>query len=165
MSMDFFVSILKKTSVGTIEIKATDKGVRSIKLENNPAKENENEFSIQAKKELQEYFLGERNHFDVPLDINETSDFFKSVWKALQDIPHGHTTTYHAIAKQIGRPDAVRAVGMANACNPIPIIIPCHRVVGSDGSLTGYAYGIEKKKELLMLEDPIGHGIQAGLFN
>ena len=165
MSMDFFISILENTSVGTIEIRATDKGVRTIKLVDEASPSNENDVSRQARTELEEYFKGNRSKFNVPLDIKETSEFFKSVWKALQDIPHGHTTTYHSIAKQIGRPDAVRAVGMANACNPIPIIIPCHRVVGSDGSLTGYAYGIEKKKELLMLEDPIGHGIQTGLFN
>jgi len=104
-----------------------------------------------VRKQLHEYFSGERKVFDLQLALNGT-EFQISVLKALQEIPYGETTSYGAIAKEIGRPKAVRAVGAANGRNPIPIIVPCHRVIGSSGDLTGFGGGLDTKAELLRLE-------------
>lgn len=101
--------------------------------------------------QLSEYFAGERKEFNLPLLLSGT-EFQVSVLQALQGIPYGETISYGAIAKQIGRPKAVRAVGAANGRNPIPIIVPCHRVVGSSGDLTGFGGGLDTKAELLRLE-------------
>jgi len=101
--------------------------------------------------QLQQYFRGERRAFDLPLAPRGT-EFQQLVWRALQRIPYGETRSYSDIAREIGRPAAVRAVGAANGANPIPIMIPCHRVVGSNGSLTGFGGGIETKRWLLALE-------------
>ncbi|WP_320325997.1 bifunctional transcriptional activator/DNA repair enzyme AdaA [Absicoccus intestinalis] len=105
-------------------------------------------------KELKEYFDKERTSFDLPLAL-EGTDFQKQVWQQLQTIPYGQTRTYGEIAAQIGHAKASRAVGMANHNNPILILVPCHRVIGADGSLTGYAAGLEAKKYLLALEKMI----------
>ena len=104
-----------------------------------------------AAKQLGEYFTGARKSFDLPLAPRGT-DFQKAVWKALQDIPYGETRSYKQIAETIKSPKACRAVGMANNKNPIWIIIPCHRVIGADGSLTGYGGGLDMKEKLLKLE-------------
>lgn len=104
-----------------------------------------------AERQLMEYFSGTRREFDLPLNPAGT-EFQKAVWKALGEIPYGETRSYKEIARMLNRPKAFRAVGMANHCNPIPVIIPCHRVVGSDGSLTGYAGGLVAKRILLHLE-------------
>ena len=101
--------------------------------------------------EIKEYFNGERTEFDIPLEVDGT-DFRKSVWKELCNIPYGETCTYGDIAKRIGNPKASRAVGLANNKNRIPIFIPCHRVIGANGKLVGFAGGIEIKKYLLDLE-------------
>jgi len=101
--------------------------------------------------ELEEYFDGKRKSFDVPVRPDGTS-FQQSVWKALLTIPYGETCSYKQIAEMIGNPAACRAVGMANNRNPIPIVIPCHRVVGVNGDLTGYAGGLEVKRKLLEIE-------------
>ena len=97
------------------------------------------------------YLAGERRRFDLPLDQRGT-EFQKAVWDAVYAIPWGETTTYGDIARSIGRPDAVRAVGAANGANPHPIIVPCHRVIGADGSLTGFGGGLALKRWLLALE-------------
>lgn len=102
-------------------------------------------------RQLGEYFAGERKQFDLPLALHGT-EFQVSVLEALQRIPYGETRSYGAIAQQIGRPKAVRAVGAANGRNPIPIIVPCHRVIGSSGELTGFGGGLDTKAELLRLE-------------
>jgi len=102
-------------------------------------------------RQLQEYFNGERLGFDLPLHLQGTS-FQKRVWEALMQIPHGETRTYKEIAQSIGAEKAVRAVGNANNKNPLPIIIPCHRVIGSNGSLVGYGGGVDKKQYLLEIE-------------
>ena len=102
-------------------------------------------------EQLQEYFAGGRVEFDVPLELEGTA-FQQSVWQALRAIPRGTTMTYSQLAAAIGKPSAVRAVALANACNRISIIIPCHRVVGTNGSLTGYAGGLDRKRWLLDLE-------------
>ena len=104
-----------------------------------------------AFQQLEEYFAGKRKQFDLPLSLRGT-EFQRQVWAALRDIPYGETRSYGQIAQAVGRPKAVRAVGMANHRNPISIIVPCHRVVGADGSLTGYGGGLENKKFLLALE-------------
>lgn len=108
---------------------------------------------IAAAEQLGAYFAGKRTAFDLPLDLRGT-DFQKRVWGALLTIPFGETRSYGEIARAIGRPSASRAVGAANGRNPISIIAPCHRVIGSNGSLTGFAGGIEAKRLLLGLESP-----------
>lgn len=104
-----------------------------------------------AKKQLDEYFAGERKVFDLPITFNGT-DFQKKVWRALCEIPYGETRSYKEIAITIGNEKACRAVGMANNKNPITIIVPCHRVIGSNSKLVGYAGGLDMKKGLLELE-------------
>lgn len=105
----------------------------------------------QAEAELKEYFAGERKEFTVPVCLTGT-EFQKKVWAALAEIPYGGTATYGEIAARIGKPKACRAVGTANHHNPILIIVPCHRVIGAGGSLTGYGGGLEVKAYLLTLE-------------
>lgn len=105
--------------------------------------------------QLAEYFAGSRRIFDVPLDPQGTS-FQRQAWAALREIPYGETRTYADQAAAIGRPTAVRAVGAANGKNPISILVPCHRVIGADGSLTGYAGGVGVKEKLLALESRQG---------
>ena len=105
----------------------------------------------QAVRQLTEFFAGERRTFTVPLAPAGTP-FQRQVWRALQTIPYGATCSYRDIACAVGRPAACRAVGMANHCNPLPIFIPCHRVVGADGRLTGYAGGLAIKSRLLQFE-------------
>ncbi|MCU6708250.1 methylated-DNA--[protein]-cysteine S-methyltransferase [Paenibacillus sp. J5C_2022] len=101
--------------------------------------------------QLQEYFRGERTGFDLPLDMRGTA-FQREVWKALTAIPYGETRSYSAIAAAIGKPSAVRAVGSANGANPVPVIVPCHRVIGKNNALTGFRGGLHMKEELLRLE-------------
>ena len=105
----------------------------------------------QTARQLGEYFAGARQHFDVPLDFAGTP-FQQEVWQALLTIPFGQTRSYGEIARQIGRPAAVRAVGAANGRNPVSIIAPCHRVIGANGALTGFAGGLKAKQTLLALE-------------
>ncbi len=102
-------------------------------------------------RQLTEYFAGTRREFSVTLALAGT-DFQLTVWRALQAIPYGETVSYGELAKRIGQPTAPRAVGLANGSNPIPIIVPCHRVIGADGSLTGFGGGIPTKRKLLVLE-------------
>ena len=102
-------------------------------------------------RQLQAYFRGELKEFDVPLAM-EGTEFQLRVWNELRKIPYGETISYAQLAERIGNPQAVRAVGLANGSNPIPIIVPCHRVIGSDGSLTGFGGGLSTKKKLLELE-------------
>jgi len=115
-----------------------------------------------VRAQLDEYFAGKRRAFDLPLAPKGT-DFQRDVWRALVAIPYGATTTYGAIARSIGRPDSVRAVGAANGANPIAIIVPCHRVIGKDGTLTGYGGGLPRKQLLLELEARVA-GSQLALF-
>lgn len=107
-----------------------------------------------AQQQLQEYFTGGRRSFDLPL-ANDGTEFQRKVWGELRRIPFGETASYGEIARRLGyEPVISRAVGAANGANPLPIVVPCHRVVGSDGSLTGYAGGVERKRVLLELERP-----------
>ncbi len=105
----------------------------------------------ETKRQLAEYFTGARTTFDLPLAMNGTA-FQKLVWDALKEIPFGVTMSYGELARKIGKPNASRAVGLANGRNPISIIVPCHRVIGANGSLTGYGGGLSRKEALLSLE-------------
>jgi methylated-DNA-[protein]-cysteine S-methyltransferase len=111
----------------------------------------DNSAFLEVVDQLQSYFAGERKNFELPL-VLEGTDFQKRVWTALQKIPYGQTISYKKLAETVGSPKAVRAVGAANGANPIPIIIPCHRVIGHDGSLTGFGGGLPLKKRLIELE-------------
>lgn len=115
------------------------------------AEKQETAFLKFVAQQLSEYFEGKRKDFDIPLSLKGT-DFQLNVWRALQTIPYGETRSYKQIAEAVGCPKGFRAVGMANNKNPIGIVVPCHRVVGADGGLTGYAGGLDKKQKLLMLE-------------
>ena len=146
--------------VGKLKLVANDKGVAAILWENDRedrvplgamTEQADHPVLVETKRQLDEYFAGTRTRFELPLDFRGT-DFQKSVWAALLTIPAGETRSYADIAAQIGRPSACRAVGAANGKNPISIVAPCHRVIGSDGSLTGFAGGLEGKKFLLELE-------------
>ena len=125
---------------------------------------------VKAAKQLGEFFAGKRKDFDLPLDISGGTEFQQSVWRALLKIAYGKTSSYGEIGRQIGNPSAVRAVGAAVGRNPLGLIIPCHRVLGSDGSLTGYAGGLHRKTALLGLEgvpaftSHPGQGKQASLI-
>lgn len=158
--------LLIQTPFGPMGIAATETAVTRIFFSsgrsagktgrgpNAPAtctRENATPLLLQAAGELAEYFAGARREFTFPLAPAGTP-FQLSVWKALQAIPYGQTRSYKQIALQIGRPAACRAVGMANNRNPIAIAIPCHRVIGSSGSLVGYAPGVDVKERLLHLE-------------
>ncbi|MBU0588943.1 MAG: methylated-DNA--[protein]-cysteine S-methyltransferase [Gammaproteobacteria bacterium] len=107
---------------------------------------------LRAEHALQRYFAGEQVCFDLPLDLRSGTPFQQSVWQALLQIPRGSSTSYGLLSQRIGRPSAVRAVGAAVGHNPLGIIVPCHRVLGADGSLTGYAGGLDRKVALLQLE-------------
>jgi len=115
--------------------------------------------------QLGEYFAGERRRFDLPL-APRGSEFQRRVWRALTEIPYGKTVSYGELARRIGKPSAARAVGLANGANPLPIIVPCHRVIGADGSLTGFGGGLPIKRKLLALEGagPEESSPQARLF-
>ncbi|SDH06533.1 methylated-DNA-[protein]-cysteine S-methyltransferase [Pseudomonas flavescens] len=117
----------------------------------------------ETSRQLDDYFAGRRQRFELPLNPQGTP-FQQSVWRALQDIPFGRLDSYSALARRIDRPRAVRAVGAANGANPICIIIPCHRVIGRDGSLTGFAGGLPRKQLLLELEGAVPR-TQASLFD
>lgn len=137
--------------IGVLKIITSSKGLKNISFENEKTQKKSNNKSPlmkMVKTELYEYFNGTRNIFDIPLDFNGT-DFQKDIWQVLRTIDYGTTTTYGNIAKKVGNEKASRAVGNANNKNKIPIIVPCHRVVGASGSLTGYAGGLEIKRWLL----------------
>ena len=124
---------------------------QAANMEKTGFKEDETQLIKKAAAQLGEYFDGKRKTFNLPLAPRGT-EFQMTVWKALQTIPYGKTCSYGQLAAMIGNPKACRAVGMANNRNPLAVIIPCHRVIGSDGSLTGYAGGLELKEKLIRLE-------------
>ena len=141
--------------IGTLGIGADDTGITDIFLpgtaDTASAAEQETPLTAMAAQQLREYFAGTRTRFDLPLHPNGTA-FQQLVWSKLCEIPYGESRSYADLAVMIENPKACRAVGMANHRNPILIVIPCHRVLGKDGSLTGYAAGMEMKKALLDLE-------------
>lgn len=139
------------TYAGKIGIAEEDGAITDIVFKTIDCPVEETELIRETKRQLDEYFAGKRKNFDVPTRLNGT-EFQKRVWLALRDIPYGKTASYKDIAAAVGCPKGYRAVGMANNRNPISIIYPCHRVVGSDGSLTGYGGGLDVKAKLLELE-------------
>lgn len=144
-----------RTVVGLLRVTADDVGIVAIERVNRSVEvvggTKANRHAEQAVRQLREYFAGKRRRFDVPLHLEGTA-FQERAWAAMRKIPYGATISYAQQAKQIGKPRATRAVGTANGANPIPIIVPCHRVVASDGSLGGYALGLTMKRRLLALE-------------
>ena len=139
---------------GNIVIMSDEKAITYIKTENGETPIGEkrpSELTDLAAQQLNEYFAGKRKEFDLPLNPKGT-DFQKSVWNALQKIPYGETQTYGQVAKMVGSPKACRAVGLANNRNPIWIVIPCHRVIGANGTLVGYGGGLDMKQKLLEIE-------------
>jgi methylated-DNA-[protein]-cysteine S-methyltransferase len=135
--------------VGNLKLTAEGEYLTKVEFVAEPESDTENELLIEAAAQLNEYFKGERELFELPLKIQGTP-FQESVWNALLDIPYGSTCSYKDIAERIDKPKAVRAIGQANKANSLPIIIPCHRVVGKDQSLTGYAGKQVDKKEILL---------------
>lgn len=143
--------------VGKLKIVASDKGLVAILWENDDPRrvpltdsieDNQQQILVETERQLDEYFSAKRQSFSLPLDIRGTR-FQKDVWNALLSIPFGETRSYGQLANQIGRSTASRAVGAANGRNPISIVVPCHRVIGSSGKLTGFAGGLEAKAILL----------------
>lgn len=140
-----------ETPIGRLLLVATERGLAKIGFRCLDVENDAHPLLLQAERQLQEYFAGRRRRFSVPLSING-SDFQKKVWRALSEIPYGETLSYLDIARQIGQPKACRAVGQANRANPLPILLPCHRVIARDGRLGGYAGGAAEKQFLLELE-------------
>lgn len=142
-----------QTRIGLVAIQDDGKHITNLDVvsEGEVTGLNESLLTKKAAQQLNEYLDGKRSSFDLPLNPQGT-EFQKSVWKALLDIPYGETRSYRQVAEAVGNSKACRAVGMANNRNPIMIFIPCHRVVGSDGSLVGYGGGLDMKKQLLDLE-------------
>lgn len=143
-----------KTPLGTARISGSRAGISEIKIleEEHPESQNVPNCLEPAVRQLQQYFEGDLEQFNLKINL-QGSQFQKKVWQALQAIPYGKTCSYLTLAKEIGDVKAVRAVAAANGRNPLWIVIPCHRVIGSDGSLTGYAGGLHRKKWLLEHEN------------
>ena len=140
--------------IGKIEIVEENEKITELNIYNkkkNNIIEKDTKLLLETQKQLKEYFEGKRTKFEIPLNPKGT-EFMKKVWKELLKIPYGEVRTYKEIAEKVGNSKASRAVGMANNKNPIPIIIPCHRVIGSNNKLVGYALGLDMKKYLLDLE-------------
>ena len=146
-----------ESPIGWWQIHANNKAITHISYAKTPITTTvlRSELTEKAVSQLSKYFQGTLKSFDLPLAIESYSPFYKQVWGALARIPYGKTASYLDLAVAIDNPKAVRAVGMANGRNPIPIILPCHRVIGSDRSLTGYVHGLEVKRWLLEMEGAI----------
>lgn len=154
--MNYFTTM--PSDMGDVTIQASDDGITGIWFATHTTmplalgeRSDTHPILVRALQQLQEYFAAKREVFDLPIDVRGTP-FQLSVWKALAQIPYGKTCSYAQIAYAIGKPTAVRAVGAANGKNPVSIVVPCHRVIGANGRLTGYAGGIERKIGLLNLE-------------
>ena len=148
-------TVFINTPLGTTKIKGNEKGIAVISI--NEEGEITKQIPLELKEavfQLKEYFEGKRTHFNFELNPKGT-DFQKKVWKALLEIPYGKTTSYLELSKKLGDVKAIRAVAAANGKNPLWVVVPCHRVIGSDGSLTGYAGGLWRKKWLLDHENPL----------
>lgn len=139
------------SDIGEITVIADENYIKAVQFGKSEYNNEKTPLISEAVNQLQEYFKGNRKVFTVPLKPDGT-DFQRKVWKALTEIPYGQTTSYGKIAEKIGKSGGARAVGNANNKNPIAIMIPCHRVIGANGSLTGYAAGLDIKKQLLELE-------------
>jgi methylated-DNA-[protein]-cysteine S-methyltransferase len=173
--MKFDPSIVQtrvSSPLGTIVIAATGKGLTGLWFAENQRylpnaltgsaawpEDASHPVLKQVSEQLGEYFAGQRSHFDLPLDLRCGTAFQQTVWQALLDIPQGEVISYAEVSRRIGNPAAVRAVGGAIGRNPVSIVVPCHRVTGSDGSLTGYGGGLERKTALLRLEGALAESL------
>jgi methylated-DNA-[protein]-cysteine S-methyltransferase len=155
-----YVSTSMASPVGTLTLVASDEGLSAVLWEDDrpgrvpltiAGEDRAHPVLVDAERQLREYFSGGRTRFTLPLDVTGTP-FQRQVWEALRTIPFGETRSYSEVAAQIGHPRAVRAVGAANGRNPLSIVAPCHRVIGSGGQLTGFAGGLEVKARLLAFE-------------
>jgi methylated-DNA-[protein]-cysteine S-methyltransferase len=152
-----------ESPLGTMIIAATDRGLAGAWFVGQKHMPDASRWPEQPRhpvlqlaiQQLEEYFKGRRSAFDVPLDLQGGTPFQQSVWQALLAIPRGGTTSYGKLSERIGHPAAVRAVGAAVGRNPLSVIVPCHRVLGADGSLTGYAGGLARKTALLQMEGAV----------
>lgn len=156
---------LIETPVGTLLVAVTDRGLCEISFDPEPEREEESlarafgarvlrspRPTDETRRQLDEYFAGERRRFELPIDLRLAREFGRTVLNELARVPYGELTTYGALAAKAGRPRAARAVGTVMNRNPVPIVLPCHRVVGSTGALTGYGGGLDRKRTLLELE-------------
>jgi methylated-DNA-[protein]-cysteine S-methyltransferase len=159
MSMNNAYKVIS-SPVGELKLVASDKGLVAILWENGSPKRmklgalvenSDHPVLLETERQLQEYFQGKRKLFSLKLHFTGTK-FQNDVWEALRAIPFGETRTYGELARQLGNPRATRAVGAANGRNPIPIVVPCHRVIGASGKLTGFGGGLKNKAHLLELE-------------
>ena len=159
---------LHDSPVGKLFVAVTDRGACEIHYDADPDAEADRLARLfgtrvlrsprptdEARRQLDEYFAGERRRFDLPIDLRLAREFGRAVLKELAGVPYGELTTYGALAAKAGRPRAARAVGTVMNRNPVPIVLPCHRVVGSTGALTGYGGGLDRKRTLLELEGAI----------
>jgi methylated-DNA-[protein]-cysteine S-methyltransferase len=151
------------TSVGCLLLAGTDDALHFIGFQNGAPAEPQPGWTpssqgvvAEASRQLKEYFAGKRQDFDLPLQP-EGTEFQKTVWRHLCEIPYGQTISYGELAKRVGNPKASRAVGAANGRNPLPIVVPCHRVIGASGRMTGFGGGIPVKEALLALESSQRH--------
>ena len=149
------------STLGNILIELEDGKLVRLQFTEDPVSEEPLEGMVaDVKNQLEEYFSGKRKVFDLALELKGT-DFQKSVWEAVNEIPFGQTTTYMKLSQKLGNPAAIRAVGAAIGANPVLVILPCHRIIGTNGQLTGYAGGLRRKQALLELE---GFAVQQSLF-
>ncbi len=160
-----YVYKLVPSPIGKLKLIGSDRGLAAILWENDSPRrvrvraeveDNNHPVLLETQRQLAEYFAGKRESFSLKLDPVGTK-FQNDVWQALLAIPFGETRSYGQLAKQLGNPQATRAVGAANGRNPIAIVVPCHRVIGSSGNLTGFAGGLEAKAHLPRLENKGGH--------
>ena len=162
-SFSLMESIMKyssyfQTPIGILEVLASKEAILSILFVDHMGESFPNKVTKKAQQQLEEYFQGTRREFDLPLDAGGTK-FQQSVWHKLTKIEYGTNCSYRDIANAIDNPKAVRAVGSANGKNPMTIVVPCHRVIGTNGSLTGYAFGVDKKAWLLKHENENYHSL------
>lgn len=143
------------TPIGRLWLARDEHGLSRVDFHGDPDACSDDPLLANAEAQLLAYFAGERTRFELPLSPRGT-EFQRSVWAAVGAIPYGATTTYSALAASLGRPAAFRAVGAANGRNPLPVIVPCHRVIGAAGALTGYGGGLDRKRALLDLERAAG---------
>lgn len=149
------------TSFGNVLLEIQDEKLTRLQFTQDALSEKSLQgIAKEVKNQLDDYFSGKRNSFDLPLELKGT-DFQKSVWEAVNQIPFGQTTTYMKLSQKLGNVAAIRAVGAAIGANPVLVIVPCHRIIGTNGQLTGYAGGLERKQALLELE---GFPVQKSLF-
>jgi methylated-DNA-[protein]-cysteine S-methyltransferase len=150
------------TPVGRLALTASDNGLDGLHFPGRGPERSEatrrDDLFERTVAQLHEYFAGARTQFELELDLSSGTPFQQSVWRELRSIPHGETITYGQLAARLGRADRVRAVGAAVGRTPVPVIIPCHRVIGSDGKLTGYVGGLQRKRSLLDLESAVRFG-------